>query len=104
MSLLKLVRALATAPMLQKLPEDPESRNEAEKALAECDDAVLSKLEAAFVDAGAFAADALSECEAVERRNVLLLYWHMNHTNLTDLAATCVSPARASCRRAALRP
>ena len=92
-SLLKVVRALASAPMVSKLPSDPEQKAEAEEALADCNDEVLGKLEAAFVEAGAFAAGALAECEAAERRNSLLLYWHMHQSSMPELAKTC-APAR----------
>ena len=87
-SLLKVVRALASAPILSKLPTEESERTAAEAALAECDDDLLAKLEAAFVEAKAFDEDALEECEAVERRNVLLLYWHMHQSNMPELQAT----------------
>jgi len=86
-SLLKVVRALATAPLLLRLPSDADEREAAEKALDECDDEQLRKLEAAFVAAGALEEGALATCEADERRNVLLLYWHMHQSNMPNLKA-----------------
>ena len=86
-SLLQVVRALASAPIMSKLPTEEEQRAAAESALAECDDATLAKVEAALVEAKAFEAEALAECEAVERRNVLLLYFHMHQSNMPELSA-----------------
>jgi len=87
-SLLRVVRALATAPMLSKLPTNEDELSAAESALAEITDDVLAKLEAAFVDAGSLEAGALEACAALERRNTLLLFWHMHQSNMTELAAS----------------
>jgi len=87
-SLLRVIRALASAPLLAKLPTEEGDAADAESAVAECTDEVLSKLEAAFVAAGAFDAGALAECAALERRNVLLLFWHMYQSHLPELASS----------------
>jgi len=89
-SLLTIVRALASAPILGELPTaPPEQKESAEKAVAECTNEVLGKLEKAFVKAGAFEDGALSDCDATEGRNTLLLYFHMYQQNpeLKELVA-----------------
>jgi len=90
-SLLRVICALAGAPALKRLPEDPEQREQADAAIAEATDELLAKLEAALVAAKAFEAGALAECEPTERRNALILYWHMHQSNMPELAATMPS-------------
>ena len=49
----------------------------------------------ALVDAGAFEKGALSDCNsAIERRNALLLFFHMHLGQLKEFAAECVPTAR----------
>jgi len=73
-SLLRVIQALATSPIMSRLGEA-------------CDEEVLKKLEDGLVAAEQLEANAVASCSALERRNVLLLFWHMNQSNLTELAA-----------------
>ena len=84
-SLLKILRALASCPIMGKLPNDPEQREAAEKALSACTNEVLGLLENKFVEAGALEEGALKDCEAVEGRNTLFLYWHLYQSNMPEL-------------------
>jgi len=78
---LTIVKVLSGAPMLcERMQQGWDKFGET------VDDAVLDRLEKALVEMGALEEGALSECAA--RKNVLLLYWHMNRTANEELAAT----------------
>jgi len=77
----KVVTALCGAPVLREQMERGWTQL-GEKV----DEAVLEKLEAAFVAEGSLEAGALSECEAAVRKNALMLYWHMHRSKMTELA------------------
>ena len=84
-STVTVLKAMAGAPCMkdalgeERVPEGIRSK---------VTDEVLTTLETALIDAGAFAAGELASCEGDERRNVLLIYWHMHKQNLPDLEAT----------------
>jgi hypothetical protein len=73
-TLMRIVGALATAPLMEQLGDA-------------CDDEVLKRLETALVEADAFPENAFAACEKpTERRNCILLFWHMHKANMKELA------------------
>ena len=59
---------------------------------------VLASIEKACVEAGSLEAGSLDGCEEVEKRNVLLLYYHMHQTKYPELGKTCVPNLTAHTR------
>ena len=94
-SLLTVVKALCSAPLMNRTPHSEEEKAAMLAAVAECTDDVLASIEKACVEAGSLEAGSLDGCEEVEKRNVLLLYYHMHQTKYPELGKTCV-PKKSS--------
>jgi len=100
-SLLRVVRALASAPILAELPTEPaEQKEAAEAAAAEVTNDILGKLEKFFIKAGALKEGDLSDCDAIEGRNTLLLYFHMYQSNPTMKELVAEMPGGVEALRA----
>jgi len=80
-SQLKVVTAIAGSPIMR------EQMTRGWDQLGEkVDDAVLDKVELALVAEGSLESGSLQECEALVRKNALMLYWHMHRSKLDALA------------------
>ena len=84
-STLDVLKVMASAPCMKEQLGDEKVPENIRSVVTED---ILTKMETALVDAGAFAAADLASCEGHERRNLLLLYWHMHKQNIAELEAS----------------